>query len=117
MEKLFSELDELIHRNGGLTESDIDAIIQLTRKKKTNLHNLRNDQIVINGKTDSIRRKTEGQKSYNNAVINNDIVFVIGPAGTGKRYLAVVLVDGYLNAHDVEGRVLIKPGVEAGEKL
>lgn len=117
LEKLFSELAELIHRNGGLTESDIDAIIQLTRKKKTNLHNLRNDQIVINGKKDSILTKTEGQKSYNNAVINNDIVFVIGPAGTGKTYLAVAFAVGYLNAHDVDRIVLTRPAVEAGEKL
>lgn len=117
LEKLFSELTALISRNGGLTESDIETIIQITREKKTNSRKLHTDQIVINGKKDSIVARSKGQKEYYDAVINNDIVFAIGPAGTGKTYLAVAIAVGYLTSHDVDRIILTRPAVEAGEKL
>ena len=64
-----------------------------------------------------IRLKTVGQADYYNAVRNNDIVFAIGPAGTGKTYLAVVMAVNALKNNEIKRIVLTRPAVEAGESL
>ncbi|ABR30446.1 DEAD/DEAH box helicase [Thermosipho melanesiensis] len=64
-----------------------------------------------------VKPKTKGQKKYIEAVENNDIVFVIGPAGTGKTYLASALAVDYLKSGKVNRIILTRPAVEAGEKL
>lgn len=64
-----------------------------------------------------LRPKTPGQKTYLDAIYNNDIVFGIGPAGTGKSYLAVAMAVSYLKARKVKRIVLTRPAVEAGERL
>jgi phosphate starvation-inducible PhoH-like protein len=71
--------------------------------------------IVNNGK--KIKARTEGQKRYIEAIKNNTIVFGIGPAGTGKTYLALAMAVNSLKANEVGRIVLVKPVVEAGEKL
>lgn len=63
------------------------------------------------------RPKTEGQANYIAAIRNNDLVFCIGPAGTGKTYLAVAMALSFLKSGDVKRIVLARPAVEAGEKL
>ena len=65
----------------------------------------------------SIRAKTLGQRDYVHAIRNNDLVFGIGPAGTGKTYLAVVLAVHALKNNLVERIILTRPAVEAGERL
>ncbi|MCD6449748.1 MAG: PhoH family protein, partial [Thermotogaceae bacterium] len=64
-----------------------------------------------------VRPKTKGQKEYIEAIQNNDVVFVIGPAGTGKTYLAVAMALDYLRSGRVQRIILTRPAVEAGEKL
>ncbi len=64
-----------------------------------------------------VRPKTAGQKYYIEAIQNNDIVFAIGPAGTGKTYLAVAMALDYLKSGKVQRIILTRPAVEAGEKL
>jgi phosphate starvation-inducible PhoH-like protein len=70
---------------------------------------------TIRGKT--IKAKTLGQKRYVQAILRDDVVFGIGPAGTGKTYLAVVMAVRALRNKDVERIILVRPAVEAGEKL
>ncbi len=65
----------------------------------------------------AIRAKTAGQQAYVAAIRDHDVVFAIGPAGTGKTYLAVVLAMDYLKRGLVERIVLVRPAVEAGEQL
>jgi len=65
----------------------------------------------------AIKAKTLGQKRYLRAMLENDIVFAIGPAGTGKTYLAVVMAVRALRNREVNRIVLVRPAVEAGEKL
>jgi len=65
----------------------------------------------------AIRAKTAGQQGYVDAIRDHDVVFAIGPAGTGKTYLAVVLAMDYLKRGLVERIVLVRPAVEAGEQL
>ncbi len=64
-----------------------------------------------------IRLKTRGQQKYVNAIKKNDVVFAIGPAGTGKTYLAVAMAIKAMRQKDVSRLVLTRPAVEAGEKL
>jgi phosphate starvation-inducible PhoH-like protein len=71
---------------------------------------------VVRGRK-SVRPKTAGQKRYVDAVRNNTITFAIGPAGTGKSYLAVALAVQALQAKDVNRIILTRPAVEAGERL
>jgi len=71
--------------------------------------------ITVRGKV--IKPKTLGQKKYVEAVKENDITFAIGPAGTGKTYLAVAMAVSYLQSRKVGRIILVRPAVEAGEKL
>ncbi|MEZ4387639.1 MAG: PhoH family protein [Candidatus Krumholzibacteriia bacterium] len=64
-----------------------------------------------------IRARTDGQRRYVEAVRDHDVVFVLGPAGTGKTYLAVVLAMDYLKRNLVDRIILVRPAVEAGEQL
>ena len=75
------------------------------------------DCIAINIKGNPIRTKTLGQKKYVDAIKNNTIVFGIGPAGTGKTYLAVAMAVTALRKKEVSRIILTRPAVEAGEKL
>ncbi len=65
----------------------------------------------------AVRPKTGGQKAYADAIASNVVTFVIGPAGTGKSYLAVALAVQALQAHQVDRIILTRPAVEAGERL
>lgn len=75
------------------------------------------DEITKNVKGKSIRVKTLGQKAYISAIKSNDLVFGIGPAGTGKTYLAVVMAVNALKKGEVKRIILTRPAVEAGESL
>jgi phosphate starvation-inducible PhoH-like protein len=79
-------------------------------------HEIFDDFITVNsGK--KIKARTEGQKKYMEAIRNNTIVFSIGPAGTGKTYLALAMAVGSLIRNEIGRIILVKPVVEAGEKL
>jgi phosphate starvation-inducible PhoH-like protein len=73
--------------------------------------------VYLPGKRKSIHPRSEGQKNYVQAIMNNDIVVSIGPAGTGKTYLAVAMAIDYLNKKKVKRIILARPAVEAGENL
>ena len=117
IENLFSELILLINRNGGIEKSDIDTLINLLKSEKPQTRSIELDKIVVNGKRDFIRPKTKGQQEYYQSIFENDIVFAIGPAGTGKTYLAVAIAVAQLKAHEVDRIILVRPAVEAGESL
>ena len=114
--------------------SAIDAIATLSKKETlskaqitTVIEMAKNGQVASLGdllgtvamtaKGKVIRPKSLGQKEYVDAIRKNKIVFGIGPAGTGKTYLAVALAVSALKNHDVERIILTRPAVEAGEKL
>jgi phosphate starvation-inducible PhoH-like protein len=75
------------------------------------------DKVFITTQNRIISPKTSNQKSYIDAIRNNDIVFGIGPAGTGKTYLAVAMAVSALTNNQVRSIILTRPAVEAGEKL
>lgn len=116
---LFSLLEE-IFEHGNLTEIDLVSILNNFRCENTNeiLELFLNKNILITthtGKT--IYPKTLNQKYYLSALEKNDIIFAVGPAGTGKTYLGVLFAVTKLKAGEVRKIVLVRPVVEAGEKL
>lgn len=78
---------------------------------------LTGDFVAITAKGKPIRPKTLGQKSYIRAISSHPITFGIGPAGTGKTYLAVAMAVKAFKAHEISRIILTRPAVEAGEKL
>ncbi|QDU34009.1 PhoH-like protein [Poriferisphaera corsica] len=75
------------------------------------------DQLDVYLRGRSIRAATDGQKTYMDAILNHDLTFCVGPAGTGKTYLAVAAAVSMLKHGEVRKLVLVRPAVEAGEKL
>ncbi|WP_439116319.1 PhoH family protein [Paludifilum halophilum] len=115
---LFRVLLTLIRRGVQLTERDIIYAERLAREGLADeLLELYDEQIGTTFKGKPVRVKTLGQRHYVSAIEKSDIVFGIGPAGTGKTFLAVVLTVTALKAHRVKRIVLTRPAVEAGESL
>lgn len=116
--QLFSVLLELIRNNYVLSERDISYALELSKQMKADqLLELFKGEITVTHKGKPIRVKTIGQKQYVSRIKKTDIVFGIGPAGTGKTYLAVVLAIAALKEGQVKRIVLTRPAVEAGESL
>ncbi|WP_173916105.1 PhoH family protein [Halobacillus sp. Marseille-Q1614] len=108
----------IIRKGLTITERDIVYAVELAKKGKINqFEALFEDEITRNAKGKSVRVKTLGQRSYVSAIKNHDLVFGIGPAGTGKTYLAVVMAVNALKNGEVKRIILTRPAVEAGESL
>lgn len=117
-EHLFEVLLELVRNQYMLTERDVHYAVELARQMKADqLLDLFKREIAYTAKGKPIRIKTIGQKQYVESIKNKDIVFGIGPAGTGKTYLAVVLAVTALKEGRIKRIVLTRPAVEAGESL
>lgn len=112
------ELLELSRRGSQITEQNVDyALAMAVEKRSGALLAIDQDLIchTISGK--SIKPKTLGQKQYVDAIRDNMIVFGIGPAGTGKTYLAMAMAITAFKMNEVERIILTRPAIEAGEKL
>ncbi|UOQ46349.1 PhoH family protein [Halobacillus salinarum] len=108
----------IIRKGLTITERDIVYAVDLAKKGKINqFEALFEDEITRNTKGKSIRVKTLGQRNYVNAIKKHDLVFGIGPAGTGKTYLAVIMAVNALKKGEVKRIILTRPAVEAGESL
>jgi phosphate starvation-inducible PhoH-like protein len=104
-------------RDGRLLHpSDVKNIIKIV-KENGNISEIYSDVILVSPKKKVIRPRTPGQKRYVECIRKNDIVFGIGPAGTGKTYLAVAMAVSSLLRREVDRIILVRPAVEAGEKL
>jgi phosphate starvation-inducible PhoH-like protein len=121
---ILTELEQMAARNGDLTDGDVNTVLALKQSgRETQKPNpLRDTRIsgdfILNTHTgDAITAKTPGQKQIVEAAATNDIVFTIGPAGTGKTYTSVALAVKALKERKVKKIVLARPAVEAGETL
>lgn len=99
------------------TQKILYAVTMVQENGGIDIKMLGDDCIAINAKGHPIKTKTLGQKKYVDAITDNTIVFGIGPAGTGKTYLAVAKAVTALRAKEVSRIILTRPAVEAGEKL
>nr|WP_236777921.1 PhoH family protein [Anoxybacter fermentans] len=116
--RLLKELSDIIEKGNYLTEGDLRYAIQIYQKEEdAKLSDLHDDIIQVTYRGKKIRPKTKGQKRYVDAIRKNDIVFGIGPAGTGKTYLAMVMAVNALLNRRVSRIILTRPAIEAGERL
>ena len=108
----------LVNKGEELNSSNVAYVISLVRDgDERELSNLSGDCICITTKGRPVKPRTLGQKKYIDAIRDNTIVFGIGPAGTGKTYLAVAMAVKAFKAKEVTRIILTRPAVEAGEKL
>lgn len=116
--EVFRVLRYLFRENTYLTTQHVRYSARLIKEGQSEaLHNLYEDTVGISARGRLIKPKTLGQKHYVDSIRKNLVTFGIGPAGTGKTYLAVALAAFYLKNRDVERIILTRPAVEAGEKL
>ncbi|WP_043933919.1 PhoH family protein [Bacillus sp. EB01] len=115
---VLEKLVGVIRKGIGINQRDVLYAVELARKGTLDyFEHLYDEEIAKNAKGKSIRVKTIGQRYYINAMRKNDLVFGIGPAGTGKTYLAVVMAVAALKNGTVNKIILTRPAVEAGESL
>ena len=117
--EVLHEMMETLTGKGSLTVRDVQNLIALVTSENGSNNNgqAAPDYVIHYGRKGAISPKTEGQKAYVNIVQKNDVVFSIGPAGTGKTFLAVAFAVAALENHEVDRIILCRPAVEAGESL
>jgi len=113
---LFEKLLDLIGTNHTPALADVRYMIQQT-KAGAGLEGVLSDVVRVTHWGEEIRAKTIGQHKYVQAVRESDVTFAIGPAGTGKTYLAVATAIDFLKREQVKRIILTRPAVEAGEEL
>lgn len=126
IERIINELIFLQKRQGFISSKDVELVINLTDNKQGESERIREKfgfasnelkDVILTRKNDFIKPRSPNQTEYYRLVRENDIVFAIGPAGTGKTYLAVAFAVAALRNKEVSKIVLARPAVEAGENL
>jgi len=115
--KVIHELAEIVKKGHSISSSDIDQAVRYMAQADKGMDELYKDQIYIPTTRKVITPKTGNQKLYVEAIRNHDIVIGIGPAGTGKTYLAMAMALSAYFRKEVSRIILTRPAVEAGEKL
>lgn len=100
-----------------ITGHSVSYTIELVKEGEEDRSDELSDVIITTARGRAIKCKTIGQKKYVDAILNNDVVFGIGPAGTGKTYLAMAMAVRAFKNREVSRIILTRPAVEAGEKL
>jgi len=119
-EKVLQELIYLANRNGLISPDDILAVSRVTdlaSRTREQSESTDSDEVIVYTRNGLIKPRTEGQQAYLATCRQNDIVFAIGPAGTGKTFMAVAVAMAALRDKLVERIALCRPAVEAGESL
>ncbi|MBP5230731.1 MAG: PhoH family protein, partial [Clostridia bacterium] len=112
------QLKKIAGLSGTLDVNSIGYVISMVREGKSEeLSALYSDCLCLTAKGKPVKAKTVGQKHYVEAIKNNTVVFGVGPAGTGKTFLAVAMAVAALKQKQVSRIILTRPAVEAGEKL
>ncbi|MBI5588470.1 MAG: PhoH family protein [Deltaproteobacteria bacterium] len=117
-ERLILEMYGLLEKGYSLYPHDIDyAVRMVSSDKDVRLADVFMDTVYVSFRKKAIAPKSVSQKRYVDSIRKSDIVFGIGPAGTGKTYLAMAMAVAALSAKEVDRIILTRPAVEAGEKL
>ncbi len=115
---VIERLRHMIAQRIRLSQRQVELVVRLMDEGKEQLLSDMEDDIINFTKNGApVRPRTLGQKFYVDTIRRNSITFGVGPAGTGKTYLAVALAAFALKNHDVQRIILVRPAVEAGEKL
>ena len=117
-EQVVAELISQLTRGERVAPQDVKLALRLFMKKEEEeFKRIQGEVIEVSSKKRPVRPKGPGQRWYIEAIRHHDIVFAIGPAGTGKTYLAMAMAVSALLKHEVNRIILTRPAVEAGEKL
>ena len=115
---ILGEMRGTLSSKGSLLSEDVNNLIRLYKSGGIELkNNLDIKHVIYYGRKGAIGPRTKGQSIYLDNVINNDIVFGIGPAGTGKTFLSMAFALSSLEKNEVDRIILCRPAVEAGENL
>jgi phosphate starvation-inducible protein PhoH and related proteins len=121
IESIFQELIYTAQRSGRVQAADVSMIIDLVEGQRVGQQPVMSreelDSVILWGKKEVVRARTPRQMEYYKKVRSNDLVFCIGPAGTGKTFLAVAMALAALRSGEIQRIVLTRPAVEAGESL
>ena len=116
--KLTESLDTHTLSGNEVTDQDLDYLLSnLEKIKQDNISKIKDYVICYNSKGKPLKPKTVNQRNYVEMINKNDIVFGIGPAGTGKTYLAMAMAINAFRNNEVDRIILTRPAVEAGESL
>lgn len=116
--KAIEYLKHIVQINGNVTEHNVDYLISMTGDgREDELSELDDDTVCITTKGKPVKAKTVGQKRYTDLIKKNTIVIGVGPAGTGKTFLAVSMAVTALRSKAAERIILTRPAIEAGENL
>ena len=116
--RAITQLERLCTLNENFDENSLNYIVTMVKEQKEDeLSALFSNCICLTNKGKPIKAKTVGQQRYVDAIKGNTVVFGVGPAGTGKTFLAVAMAVSALKAKEISRIVLTRPAVEAGEKL
>jgi phosphate starvation-inducible PhoH-like protein len=116
--RIVTELLFMLSRNGSISEDDIRSVTRLAilpDQQKEEFADV--ESVILYTKSGVLKPRTEGQQRYFELARNNDLIFAIGPAGTGKTFLAVAFAVARLRDKEVDRIILCRPAVEAGESL
>ncbi len=115
---LIQQLQHILRKGHQFTPSEIQYAVNLVKQGEGDkLADIFSDSVLITSRGKQIKPKTVGQRKYISALRQNDIVFSIGPAGTGKTYMAMAMAIASLKNKEVQRLILTRPAVEAGEHL
>lgn len=115
---LFEELLVIVRKGGTIKRDEIAySVKSLKKDSRADIHDIYLDRIDVSSKRQYVTPKTGGQKNYVDAIRKHDIVFGVGPAGTGKTYLAMAMAVNALKKQEVNRIILARPAIEAGENL
>ena len=124
IEKVFSEIEYIFKKNGDLKKSDVSQAIEIIlnessedKPDRTRKNERIKNTIIYHGYKDKIIVKNPNQELYYKYILENDLVFATGPAGTGKTFLAVAMALDALKKGEIGRIILTRPAVEAGESL
>ena len=118
IESVVNEMMLTINNKGFVEPEDIQSYLtSLTNGRPTTMNGNGDEPVVLYTHKGSVRARTDGQNKYLNAVNCSDIVFAIGPAGTGKTYQVVAMAVATLKSKAVDRIIITRPAVEAGERL
>ena len=116
--RVFTELLELAKRGNTITEQNVNYLLALSKEKSpVSLAEIDNDLIAFTIQGKPVKPKTLGQKKYVDAIREKMMVFGVGPAGTGKTYLAMAMAIQAFKQDEVGKIILTRPAIEAGENL
>lgn len=119
IEKIFREMIALANQHGEVLDNDVNTLVSLALSPVSHptTPHARDEDVIVETKDYTVKAKTGGQRRMVAEAKANDVVFAIGPAGTGKTYTAVAIAVAAWKAKKIKRIVLARPAVEAGESL